>query len=593
MSATRQCWPGALLLCWLALACAPEPAPLAVPALWFEDAVLEPPFVHSGAVNVGVALLDADGDGWTDLFLTNGRNSPDALYLNQGDGSFVDGAEAAGLADMRGNGAAVAGDLDNDGDTDLIVATECSTGTFDSDGTHLLDGDKTLYLNRGDGRFDRVPFALPESHAEALRQCATALHLADVDQDGFLDLVLANGIDPDVVPAWLFHKFDKTAQSWVLFGDGAGSFDEIAGDFGLEVAFTAASFDVDDDGANELVLGRSGATLQPWRLDGRANPQALPDAVDPARGVWMGLAPGDFDGDGDVDLWGSNQGLSVLVHGIDNLVGVQTAGQEWLHPALSFFEKEAGHFGLADWSVQGAADLAGDHFLGLDGRYPQWVAPEGLWRYAWGWAAVPLDIDADGHLDLAYVGNSCNAPLRVIWDAPRGAGPGALLRNLGGAPPAFEDLTQQTGFSNVDAEGRYPDGRGLVTGDLDRDGRPDLVVVNRMYNPSESDPLATVPGGVRVLLSRGQTGGWLQVQAQGTRSNRDALGARLFVEGPNGRSQWPIGAGGNTFGSSDPVPTIGLGDAESVDLELIFPSGAVVRVDGVAPNQRIVLEEPR
>lgn len=230
----------------------------------FDEGTLEPAFEHSNAVWSGAALLDYDLDGWLDIFFTNGENHADSLYRNLGDGTFVDVAEEAGVASLIENGAVVSGDLDNDGDPDLIVNSECSTGTFDETGLPLLDGGKILYLNNGDGTFTQQEFKVQGDLAFSLSWCATSLGLSDWNGDGFLDLIVSNGFDPDLVAPWVFFKTESEARNVIFYNDGAGNFQDGVIESGEAIryaaTFTSAVFDVDGDGETELIAGQGGST---------------------------------------------------------------------------------------------------------------------------------------------------------------------------------------------------------------------------------------------------------------------------------------------------------------------------------------------
>jgi len=119
----------------------------------------------------------------------------------------------------------------------------------------------------------------------------------------------------------------------------------------------------------------------------------------------------------------------------------------------------------------------------------------------------------------------------------------------------------------------------------------DLVIANRTYNPSQSDPLAQEPGTPQVWLSKEREGNWLHVSLVGTESNRQGVGSQVIVDDGVYRRAHALGMGGSTNSSSERALVLGLGDSEEVDLEIRFPSGAVVTVTEVEANQRIVVEE--
>jgi hypothetical protein len=310
----------------------------------------------------------------------------------------------------------------------------------------------------------------------------------------------------------------------------------------------------------------------------------------------MGLALADFDGDGDLDVYSTNQGLSPLIAGYDNIPPTLDE-TVWVNPFHSLFTREEDgpfeeHY---NWPIIAEHTLTADDFWPYDERtgepfYPEWFPAENLQRYAWGWAAVPLDADADGWTDVAFNGNNCGAPMSIIWSEENGAGPGALLLNDSGE--GFVDVTFDYEIPNVDALGRYQDGRGLAVGDLNNDGYADLVYANRSYNPTQYDPLAQEAGTPHVWLSKPREGHWLRVDPVGTSSNRDAIGALVEVDLGTRSVLRVLGAGGATNSSSERTLLFGTGEALEVDVRVTFPSGTVVTIEGVSTDQALEVVEP-
>ena len=577
----------------------------------FTEGTLLPAFEHVNAVWAGVALLDYDGDGWLDIFLTNGFTHSDALYRNLGDGTFVDVSVDAGVDSLGESGAAAAGDLDNDGDIDLVVSEACQTGTRSENGEAFLDGLRKVLLNQGDGTFEShtVEIPLQDDADNRNYRCTTSVSLADMDRDGDLDMIQSNSHDPDSAPPWVFDKYHPGGANLIMYNDGTGQFTTSTEDMGDEATFVSAQLDIDGDGHQDIIFGPSGHPMRAWMQQPDKTLVEDPTQTDTGRGVWMGIAVADFDRDQSPDLYVTNQGLSPFFWGYDNLYGYFPGAvtaepafddptaetellREWVNPFHSLHVRdESGVFRPhPDWPLLADHVLAGDLFRDpTSGSYEGWENPSGMNRQAWGWGVVALDVNADGWMDVSWTGNSCDAPMTIIWDEERGAGPGALLMNAEGA--GFVDRTWESGTANVDSEGRYVDGRGVATGDLNNDGYPDLVIANRSYNPSHTDPLAQVPGTPRIWLSEERSGNWLQIDLEGTWSNRDGIGAVVRIEGEGETWTHWFGAGGSTNSSSERLLTVGLGSVEEVDITVSFPSGIETEELGVQANQRITIEE--
>jgi len=582
----------------------------------FWEAELVPPFEHGNAAWSGVALLDYDADGWLDLYMTNGESQPNALYRNQGNGRFVDVAASAGVDFSEQHGPVSTGDLDNDGDPDMVVGIECSLGTLNTDGYSLGDGGIMVLLNQGDGRFERRDLELPTAVVER-GICPVSLELADINNDGVLDLASNNGIDPDQVYPWKFGLMTPEAIDMILLGDGTGNFtteveiiegvrtsDPLEGRSSREqctegcasTTFVSAFLDVNKDGRLDRISGEGGRPLQVFIQNEDGSLERDESRVTAGMGQWMGLAVADFDGDGDMDIYGTNQGLSPLVSGYDNLPRAQ--GETWANPFHNLFirNEDNTYTERHDWPTEltgfhGADLVLEDYFVGPErSMFEDWFPLAGLRRLPWAWGAVALDANLDGWTDVAFNGNNCAAPMAIIWNEERGAGPGGLLINQAGS--GFYDAIHEWEITNLDAEGRYQDGRGIATGDLNNDGVADLVFMNRSYNPTQSDPLAQEYGVPHVWLSKPREGHFLRVDLQGVVSNRDAIGSVVSVDLGDRSVHNVLGAGGATNSASERTLLFGTGSATVVDVRVTFPSGTIAQLYGVSVDQAITVVEP-
>ena len=492
----------------------------------------------------GVALLDYDGDGWLDAYAIQGGAFPfssdaphagDRLFRNKGDGSFEDVTLRAGLAAMPrgyGHGAAV-GDVDNDGRPDLFVTRF---------------GSYALYRNRGDGTFEDVT---ARWGLGGDRGWPTSAAFADLDGDGDLDLYVCHYVawDPqnpricgnesggpisycvpfllESVPDHVFRndggRFrDVTSEAGFTDGDGRG--------LGVLAA------DLDDDGRVDVFVANDGTAnylfrnLGGFRFEETGQVAGVAANAEGGYQAGMGIACGDLDGDGRPDLV------------VTNFYGESS----------SFFQN------LGNGLFSDRTEM-----VGL--REPT--------RYMLGFGTALVDVNNDGRLDLATANGQVN-DIRPIFPY---AMPAQLL--LGTPSGRLIDVSDRAG--PVWSMPRV--GRGLAAGDLDNDGRVDLVIV------AQDGPLALFhnrSGGDRA------PGHFVTFGLEGTASNRDAVGAKVVVRA-GGRRQVAQRVGGGSYQSAnDPRLHFGLDKIGRIDeVEVRWPSGRVDHHRDLAADTGYLIRE--
>jgi hypothetical protein len=500
-------------------------------------------------VGAGVLIIDFDNDGFQDIYLPNSVG-PNSLFHNNGDGTFTDVAAAAGVQDeeTRGNGGCAA-DYDNDGYQDIYLSNY---------------GSSKLYRNQGDGTFTDVTLAAGlDAPDDSYR--STGCAWGDYDQDGLLDLVVVHYLH-EWTPA-MFGDRDQIGAIGALYrgvrdlslfhNDGDGTFTDATqllgsvsapvGGFGSTTVgnvrgagFQPGWVDFDNDGDLDLyVVNDFGAELQPnvlWRNEGGFFDISVASSTDlPIYG--MGLAVGDYDLDGFLDIFVTNIGENVLLkNNGDGLTFTDTT-------------RDAG-VGLA--------------MIGVKERVT--------------WGAVFFDYDNDGDEDLYVVSGFLKyGPA----DTSRGdipdylkEQPNALMRNEGDG--RFEDVSYLSGAGDPGV------GRGGVFLDFNNDGCLDLLVGN----------LGQRAKLFQNLCESGNS--WLLVDPVGTVSNRDGIGARITLV-TGGKTQIrEVSSGRSNMGQNMLEVHFGLGGATLVDSVTIrWPSGTVQTLTDVAANQRLTVVEPR
>jgi hypothetical protein len=523
-----------------------------VPAVHFTDVTAQAgiKFVHNAGkagkkwlpetMGAGCAFFDADGDGWPDILLINGkdwsphgRRTTAALYCNNRDGTFADITRGSGLdIEIYGLGVAVA-DYDNDGREDVYITA--------------LDGDH-LFHNEGGGKFRDVTREAG-IHNDAFG--ASAMWF-DYDRDGKVDLFVANYVEwsakgdlwcslDGATKSYCTPESYKGVSSRLYHNLGNGRFEDVTEKAGLydpsSKSLGAAAIDYDNDGWPDLFVAND---TQPNKLyhnnrNGtfteaglRAGVAFSEDGV--ARGG-MGVDAADYDRSGRTHLLVGNfsNQMLALYHNEGNGLFVDEAPRSAVGRA-SLLSLTFGCF-FFDYDLDGWPDI----------------------------------FAANGHID-EEIGRV--QPRIEYSEAP------LLFRNVGGG--RFENVSAAAGADFA----RPVVARGAAYADYDRDGDLDILV-------------STNGGPARLLRNDGgNRNRWLTLRLVGTRSNRDAIGAVVRLESASGRQTQAVHSGSSYCSQSDLALTFGLGgDTEARAIEIDWPSGGTERVRGLAAGQFVTIRE--
>jgi enediyne biosynthesis protein E4 len=489
----------------------------------------------------GVGWLDYDQDGLMDLFLVQGStfvgpasSQPTCkLFKNLGGGRFKDVTAETGLAHVGcGQGVAV-GNIDNDGYPDLFLT--------------CYGKPNVLYHNVPDGkggrRFADITASAglgdhPDWHGRP--NWSTSAAFLDYDNDGRLDLFVCSyvAVDlahyPDCRSSRSGRRFScqpsRFAPTRCLLyrNNGDGTFTDVSKQAGIDdpgaKALGVIALDLDDDGKIDIFVANDGMPNFLFRNLGGGRFESVGPAsgcavnLAGARQAYMGVDADDLTGGGRPDLF------------------VTAFSQE----TNSLFRNEGGHF--------------------LDVTQGSGLGPPSWYMLAFG--TCFLDADRDGRLDIAVVNGHVSRYIDLEGNPNvTFRQPAQFFLNTGGG--RFADLSGQAGDYF-----RQPHvARGLACCDYDNDGHMDLAITNN--------------GEPAVLLhNESQTPyHWLRLELRGTKSNRDAVGARVTVEAGGQRLVRHRKGGGSYLSASDPRLLIGLGPATKVDrVEVRWPSGLVQRL---------------
>ena len=576
------------------------------PVYGFSDMPLTP---AKSRGNPPVAVFDYDNDGDLDIFVGNsGGDVPEigyypvnSLYANQwvetGELVFVDVAEAAGvdLALEIGPVGACYGDTDNDGDKDLMV---------------ISDPTNTFFENQGDGTFTDITTGTEGLAGEG--KFPGACTFGDVNGDGLLDLVIVNSYDNwyNRLPLMLFEYEHLVQNNQLFINQGGNVFEEMGAQAGIQditrISWAVSLVDYDLDGDLDMFVaddqgpkpaaaagGFDRGAINVYQNDGTGQFTNITEAVGTdIVGAWMGFSFGDFNSDGRIDFFATNDG-DYLKNILNPLTGDT---DPW--PSAWFLGSQNGGF-----EFPGLGDMRTSRF---------------------GWGTGTFDYDNDGDTDIVYHGGLNMGSLVA-------SNPGTLLGNDGRAQFSLISDVLDTSAYNL-----RRNIQGTALGDLNEDGFVDIVTVSNMNWPEfmpllPYQPLGGVFDGIATswptfslldsnnpllgfvwngvdpvngtlaieINSGGNANNWAKIKVMGSKDltsagvvNRDGIGAVLTFKPAKGRSvMMPVGSGGSHNSAHDLAVVFGMGEAHKGVLEVLWPGGVRNKLFGVSPSEVILVPE--
>ena len=498
-------------------------------------------------VGCGIAFLDFDNDGWLDIFVLSGTrmdekvsSSSNRLYKNNRDGTFTDVTEKAGLVRQGWASAVTVGDYNNDGFEDIFIT---------------YYGQNVLYRNNGDGTFTDVTKEAGLLYDSATRW-GSGCTFIDYNRDGHLDLFVANYVDlhldkvpkPGANPYCNFKGVPVNCgprglpmpRNYLYRNMGDGTFRDASVETGIAkvertYSMTSVAADLNEDGWTDIYVA-SDSTPSLLLLNKHNSvfseegaERGVAFSADGAEQAGMGIAIGDFDLDGRLDIF--------KTHFSDD---------------TNVLYKNDGKGNFTDVTlVSGFA---------VETRYTCWGT---------GFA----DFDNNGWPDLAIVTGSVYPEVERAFPSYPLKTPRFIFRNLGNGK--FEELIEEAGPGIAEPHCS----RGCAFGDFDNDGDVDMVVTNL------NEPPSLLRNDVKNDYK------WLKVLLVGTQSNRSAIGSRVIAKyGDKVQAQAVMGQS-SFYSANDRRLHFGLGESTHADLEVHWTNGLVERFTSIEANHLVTIQE--
>lgn len=500
----------------------------------------------------GVALFDYDGDGYLDIYLVNGAEIPslekvspaywNRLFHNNGDGTFTDVTEKAGVAG-KGYGMGVAiGDYDNDGRPDIFLAN--------------VTGNQ-LFHNNGDGTFTEVTEKAGVAGAVHFgrKMWSVGAGWFDYNNDGLLDLFVVN-----------YCKWEVNKDPYCALKEGLRAYCH----------------------PNQYLPLYN--TLYRNNGDGTFTDVSQETGIASVLGKGMSVSFADYDGDGFPDAFVANDTTpNFLFHNIGGkrfeevavVAGVAYSPDGNALSGMGSDFRDVNNDGLPDiWHTAVEHEDFPLYINQGGGQFVDATVTSGLGQSTnrmTGWSNGVFDFDNDGWKDL-FVARA-NVMDNIQEAIPSQAYPerNSIFRNLGNG--RFEEVGDQAGPDFLKAGAH----RGVAFGDLDNDGRIDAVVT-------------CLNGQTKIFHNISDTGhNWILLRLVGTRSNRMGIGAKVKIITGDGHSQWnEVTTAVGYACSSDSRVHFGLGSNKWIEeIEIVWPSRIRQVLRKVAADQILTIEEPK
>ena len=489
----------------------------------------------------GAAFFDYNNDDYLDIYLVNGApltgKTPEVqptnhLYRNNGDGTFTDVTQHAGVGDTGyGIGCCIA-DYDNDGYRDLFITNF---------------GKNVLYRNNGNGTFSDISKQVGITD-ESLFSAGCAF--ADYDNDGWLDLVVVNYVklnlenvpdcSQDGIPAYCRPEEFPPAPDQLYRNNGNGTFTDITQEAGINLLGRGLGVvwtDIDNNGWLDLYIANDREANFLYKNNGDGTFTEIAELHGIARNEHgdvessMGIDTADYDNDGDLDM--------ILTH---------------YQAETNTLYQNDGH-GVF-W------DLTAQSHIGEPTHLP----------LAWGTGFV--DFDNDGWLDLFFANGHLHDNIEQLQEVGVYKQQNQLFQNS--ADGTFTDITDQCG-NGLQIE---KSSRGSIFGDYDNDGDMDILVTNVGDTPD---------------LLRNDTpliNSWISIKLIGKKSNRDAIGSKVTLQYGETSKIMEIKSGGSYLSNNQFQLQTGLGTAKMVDqISVDWQNGVQDVIEDVQSNQRLTIKE--
>ncbi len=531
----------------------------------------------------GVSVADIDGDGLDDLYICQPAGLPNRLFRNRGDGTFLDITDSAGVGVLENTTCALFADIDNAGRQDLIVVR--ASGPL-------------LFRNQGSGKFRLQPGAF--QFAAPPQGTFTGAAIADYDRDGWLDIYFClyayyQGTDQYRYPM-PYYDAENGPRNFLMRNNRDGTFRDVTQQSGLDKNNTRFSFccswgDYRDHLGPDLYVVNDFGRKNLYRNngDGTFTDVAHQAGVEDV-GAGMSVSWFDFNNDGREDLYVADMWTAAGIR-ISEQDNFRSNDDETVR---ALYRKHA---------------MGNCLFQNVGGRFADVGAKSGTTMGRWSWSSDTWDFDHDGFPDLYIANGMVSGSIRddlnsffwrqVVANSPNESRPNhqyeqgwnainELIRSdyswsgfernvfcLNNHDGSFSDVSGVVGLDFLQ------DSRTFALGDFDRDGRLEVVLKNR-NSPQLlvlKNVLPELPPAVSFRLS-------------GKKSNRDAVGARITVETPDGRQTRTLRIGSGFLAQHTKEMFFGLGSAKSVVQATIdWPSGLSQKLQDLPINHRIWVEE--